>query len=160
MDLMAFQKLRSGLKQNVTPASGVVLEAAELRLRTLLASCGMFSHVEVDRTSDPDRLLIAMVEYNPELSEAEVLGFLKGAWSAELRYLGWDAAAFIVEDEHVELQAATMHGDASHYVSMHLVAEKAAVSAAVEPSDIPAQRRTDPVGHGGFLRRRKKLARV
>ena len=138
MDLMDFQKLRDGLKLNVKPARGEVLEAAALRLRTLLTSSAMFSDVEVDGTTDPDRLLIAMVEYVPELSEDQVVGYLLGAWSAQLRYPGWDAHAFIVHDGHVELQAATMHGDASHFVTLHLVAVCGAEGA--RPVAIPSQR--------------------
>lgn len=130
MELMAFQKLRGGLKTNVSPASGVELEAAESRLRALLTSSAMFGWVEVESTDDPDRLLIAMVNYRPELSEQDIVSYLQRAWVGELRYLGWDAHSFLVEDGHVELEAATMHGDASHFVTLHVVAR----------SGVPAER--------------------
>jgi hypothetical protein len=140
MELMAFQKLRGGLTMNVSPASGIELEAAESRLRTLLTSSAMFGHVEVDKTGEADHLLVAMVYYRPELCEQDIVNYLEKLWVGELRYLGWDAHSFLVEDGQVELQAATMHGDASHYVTLHVMAR------AGIPADaaIPTQRASDP----------------
>jgi hypothetical protein len=157
MELMAFQKLRGGLKMNVSPASGIELEAAESRLRTLLTSSAMFGYVEVDTTQEPDHLLIAMVHYRSELCEQDIVNYLQKLWVGDMRYLGWDAYSFLVEDGQVELQAATMHGDATHYVTLHVVAR------AGIPADaaIPNQRASDPAKPVRWrLRRRRRLTGV
>ncbi len=157
MDMMAFQKLRGGLKGNAAPATGEDLEAAESRLRTLLKSSALFGNVEVAVTDDPDRLLIAMVNYRPETTEEEVTDFLASSWVSHLRYRGWDAHAFLVDNEHVELQAATLHASGSHYVTMHVVATAGLIA---EP-EIPVQRLSETKGSGrSLLRRRRRLTEV
>ncbi|MGZ4444951.1 MAG: hypothetical protein ACXVXC_17445 [Nocardioidaceae bacterium] len=156
MDLMAFQKLRGGLKANVSPATGETLEAAEARLRTLLTSSVLFGNVEVASTEDSDRLLIAMVNFRPGTSEQLVSEYLRQAWTNELRYLGWDACSFLVEDGHVELQAATLHESASHYITLHIVA----TAGVFAESEIPSQRVPDPQSSRSLLRRRRRLTGV
>jgi hypothetical protein len=155
MELIAFQKLRGGLKANAAPAAGDALEAAEARLRTLLMSSAMFGNVEVAVTDDPDRLLIAMVNFRPEHTEQEVTDYLMRSWVTHLRYRGWDAHSFLVENEHVEMQAATLHADGSHFVTIHVVATAAVFA---EPA-IPVQRMTDQRPRGR-LRRKRRLTGV
>jgi hypothetical protein len=149
MELMQFQKLRGGLRINVSPAQGDTLEAVGARLRSLLMSSTIFGNVEVEITDNPDTLVIGLVNYRRELSEQDIVNYLEKAWTDELRYLGWDAHAFLVEDGHVELQAATMHGDASHFVTLHVVATAGATSGA-----IPSQRTSATNWASGFRPRR------
>jgi hypothetical protein len=136
---MAFQKLRGGLTANISPATGAELEGAAARLRKLLKSSAMLAQVEVETTDDPDQLLIAMVRYLPGMSAPEVAGYLEKSWLSELRYLGWDAFSLLVEDGHVELEAATMDGDASHFVTVHLVASEGVPADFEAPAVVPSE---------------------
>jgi len=140
MELMAYQKLRGGLQANVPAATGEVLEAARLRLQAALEGCGAFDQIEVGSTDNPDRLLVSMVTYHPDLSEQDVVDTLEQMWRDDLRDVGWGAHAFLVEDRHVEFEAATISGGARHFVSMHIVATAGVVGG------IPAQR-PSPLAH-------------
>jgi len=123
MDLMAFQKLRGGLQLNVAPAPQPARLAAVDRLRTALATSGVFADVEVEPTADGDRLLVGLCRYSPEHEEGQVVDRLTRVWAEELRLDGWDAHSFLIDDGHVEMQAATVRNDQSHYLTLHLVAQ-------------------------------------
>ena len=68
MNLTAFQKLRSGLRRHGAPVAGRDLLSFELRLRTALEEVGVFADVEVERTPDQDRLLVALCSYRGDLT--------------------------------------------------------------------------------------------
>lgn len=142
MNLVGFQKLRSGFQVNATPASPGVLADFERQLRRQLERSVTFDHVEVEISADPDRLLVGLVSYDPALSESEVAWSLEHVWS-RLEFEHWEAHAFLVEDGHVELQAGTLDGR-NQYVTLHLVAQAVAATAPA----VPAQRAADDAGAG------------
>jgi hypothetical protein len=149
MDLISFQTLRGGLQLNVAPAPQAPRAAAVERLRAVLATSGTFADVEIEATDDPDRLVAGLCTYSPDHPEADIVDTLTRAWAAELRYQGWEGHSFLVEDGHVELQAATVRADRSHFLTLHLVvqADPALVGmqrvAALPPArvQVPEQRR-------------------
>src|SRR3954451_17860827 len=106
MELIDYQKLRGGLQANVTAATEEVLEAARLRVQAALEGCGVFDQIEVGSTDNPDRLLVSMVTYHSDLSEQDVVDTLEQMWRDDLRDVASVPHAFLVEDRHVELEAA------------------------------------------------------
>ena len=119
------------------------------RLRAVLATSGTFGDVEVEVTDDPDRLVAGLCTYSPNHPEADIVDTLTRAWAAELRYHGWEGHSFLVEDGHVELQAATVRADRSHFLTLHLVAQADPALAGTDRTpalpmplaQVPAQRR-------------------
>jgi hypothetical protein len=149
MDLMSFQKLRDGLQLNVAPAPQRATATAVERLRSALITSGVFADVEIEPTGDGDRLVAGLCRYSTEHSEDQIVDRLTQIWTAELRYHGWDAHSLLVDEGHVELQAATVAADRSRYLTLHLIAQAdptlvGAALAADEPR-VPEQR--------GWLRR-------
>ena len=96
-------------------------------------SSGVFEEVEVEHTDDPDQLVIALCKFLPYFTERDVARHLERIWADRVSYPFWEAHAVHVEDEHVEFEAASRHSSGGHYVTVHLVAQKAR---------IPAQRRS------------------
>ena len=133
MNLMQFHRLRTAIQGNAAPGSTRDLATVEGSLRSLLMSSGLFVDVEVERTDDPDQLVIALCTFDPHVSEAAVAGQLERLWADRVSYPFWEAHALLVEDEHVELEAASRPSPVGGYVTVHLVAQKAR---------IPAQRRS------------------
>lgn len=130
MELMQFHTLRTAVQGNAFPGSVADLDSVGGTLRDLLMGSGLFAGVEVEHTEDPDKLVIAMCRFRPELSEDDVARHLETLWQDRIRYPFWEAHAFRVENGHVEFEAATRLSSAGHYVTVHLIAQKA----------IPAQR--------------------
>ena len=83
------------------------MTAAASKLHRRLASSAMFAQVEVEVTEDPERLLVALVHYRPGTPKRQVASYLEAVWITELRLDGLDLFHFLVEDGHVELEAAT-----------------------------------------------------
>lgn len=140
MQLTDYHSLRTGLQRNASPAEpDAVAEMAE-RLRTALVDSGLFHTVELDRTDDIDRLVIALVQFAPDTDAAHVAWRLERLWLDVLAYPFWAAESMLVEDNQVELQAATRSSQRGHYVTLHVVAQ-AAVPAERPDADvvIPAQ---------------------
>ncbi len=146
MDLMSFQKLREGLHRNVAPAPLRAKAAAAERLRSALGSSGAFAGIEVEATGDRDRLVAGLCAFSPQEPVHQVADRLSLAWAA-IRQDGWEAHSFLVEDGHVELQAATTRD--GHFLTLHLVAQadEALVGVDLGPDEprLPEQR--------GWLRR-------
>lgn len=131
MDLVGFHKLRTAVQQSSgRPAAEDVL-AVERRLWSALVSAGTFADVEVDRTDDADRLVIAMCRFPGRLSVEEVAWTLERLWLDRLRYDFWEAHTLIVARGQVELEAASRAGAGGHFVTLHVLAQQ---------SPIPAQR--------------------
>jgi hypothetical protein len=130
MDLMQFHKMRRAIQGNAFPGSEADLETVGGTLRDLLMASGLFAGVEVENTENPDELVIAMCRFRPEVSEQDVARHLESMWDNRVRYPFWEAHAFRVANGHVEFEAATRHSNGGHYVTVHLIAQKA----------IPAQR--------------------
>lgn len=127
MQLGHFHTLRTGIQINASPASGHELASRETALRDMLLASGLFESVEVENTDDPDRLVIGLCEFRPELSEDEVARAIERLWDEGGRYPFWEAHALVVEPEHVEFEAATRAGESGHYVTVHMVATRARI---------------------------------
>ncbi len=131
MDLLQFHKMRTAIQDNAYPGSGQDVATMESNLRDLLMASGLFEEVEVEHTDDPDQLVIGLCTFRPEWSEADIARAIEGLWQNRVRYPFWEAHALLVDEEQVEFEAATRSGGGGHYVTVHLVAQKA---------EIPAQR--------------------
>ena len=132
MNLMDFQKLRTGLQMNARPGARAELSAVEANFRKALMATGAFESVEVEHTDDPDRLVIALCRFHAEYDERQIAELVSSTWDNQIRYTYWDASAVLLDDEHMEFQAATRDSQTGDYVTLHMVAQKSA---------IPAQRR-------------------
>jgi hypothetical protein len=135
MDLLQYHRVRTAIQGNAFPGSDNDLETVEGSLRNLLMASGVFEEVEVAHTDDPDQLVIAMCKFLPYYSEADVARHLERIWGDRVSYPFWEAHAFHVEKEHVEFQAASRHSSGGHYVTVHLVAQKARIPSQRTPFD-------------------------
>ena len=122
MERTEFKLLREGLTANLPPASGALLEGAASRLRRRLVASVMFAQVEVEVTDDPERLLVALVRFRPGTPERQVSSFLEAVWITELRLSGLDVFNFLLDDGHVELEAATGDQSDGYFLSLQLIA--------------------------------------
>jgi len=135
MELAQYHRLRSGVQGNASPGSAQALRDVQENLARALASVGLFSDVEVGYTDDVDNLVIAMCSFNDDLTEAEVASRLELLWESRLRYGFWAAHALLIDSDQVEFQGATRTGTDGHYVTLHIVAQKAFVPAQREALD-------------------------
>ena len=135
MDLVQFHKMRTAVQGNAYPGSGRDLTSMEGTLRDLLLTSGVFDEVEVEHTDDPDQLVIALCHFKPDLSERDVAQLIERLWEQRVRYPFWEAHAVLVGEEHVEFEAATRNSTGGHYVTVHLVAQRAPVPAQRGPRD-------------------------
>lgn len=134
MDLLQFHRVRTAIQGNAFPGKEDDLETVEGQLRNLLMASGVFEEVEVGHTDDPDQLVIAMCKFLPYYSEDDVARHLERIWGDRVSYPFWEAHALHVENEHVEFEAATRHSSGGHYVTVHLVAQKARIPAQRTPN--------------------------
>lgn len=129
MDLLQYHRMRTAIQVNAAPGRERELQPVESSLRDLLLLSGLFEEVEVEHTDDPDQLVIALCTFHPHLSEAQVAERLERIWRDRVSYPFWEAHALHVESEHVELEAASRWSSDGHYVTVHLVAQKARIPA-------------------------------
>ena len=129
MDLLQFHRMRTAVQDNAFPAKEGDLAPVEQSLRDLLMASGVFEEVEVEHTDDPDQLVIALCKFLPYFTERDVARHLERIWADRVSYPFWEAHAIHVEDEHVEFEAASRHSSGGHYVTVHLVAQKARIPA-------------------------------
>ena len=127
MNLLMFHRVRTAIQENASPGSGAELESVESTLREMLMSSGVFEEVEVEHTDDPDQLVIALCQFRPFYTERDVAERLEEIWSDRVRYSFWEAHAILTEDDVVELEAASRIGPVGHYVTVHLVAQRAGI---------------------------------
>ena len=136
MNLVAFQSLRNGLQLNAAPATSQVRRVLEVGLHAELLASGVFDVVEVGSSDDTDRLVLGLCTYGAGVSEDEARWAIERAWSA-LAFHHWQAHAFLTDEGHVELQAATLDRPGGRFVTVHLVAQRAEAPTA----SVPTQRR-------------------
>lgn len=127
MDLMQFHKMRTAVQGTADAGSGTELASMERNLRDLLMASGIFEDVEVEHTDDPNQLVIAMCRFAPEYSEADIAAHLEELWDDRVRYPYWEAHTLVVDEAHVEFEAATRNSNTGPYVTMHLLAQKARI---------------------------------
>ena len=135
MDLLQFHRMRKAVQDNAFPGKEEDLATVEQSLRDLLMSSGVFEEVEVEHTDDPDQLVIALCKFLPYFTERDVARHLERIWADRVSYPFWEAHAVHVEDEHVEFEAASRHSSGGHYVTVHLVAQKARIPAQRVPAE-------------------------
>ena len=119
--------MRTAVQDNAYPAKEGDLAPVEQSLRDLLMASGVFEEVEVEHTDDPNQLVIALCKFLPYFTEQDVARHLERIWADRVSYPFWEAHAFHVENEHVEFEAATRYSSGGHYVTVHLVAQKAKI---------------------------------
>lgn len=127
MEITQFHKMRTAVQSNASPGSDTELGLLKQRLHDTLVSLGMFEDVEVDHTDDVDHLVIAMCRFPEQMSEAQIAQRLERIWEDKLRYGFWEAHATLVDEDHVEFEGATRTSTTGHYVTLHIVAQKARV---------------------------------
>lgn len=135
MNPTQFHAMRTALQDNAFPGRPRDLAEVGSALRELLLAGGIFRDVEVERTDDPDQLVIAMCTFDAGWSEVDVARHLEQVWRDRLAYPCWEAHSVLVDRGFVELLAATRHSTGGHYVTVHLVAQKALVPAQRGPVD-------------------------
>ena len=129
MELVRFHKLRKAVQSNASPGSAQELRDAQESLRRILSSSGLFEKIEVEATDDIDRLVTAVCTFSAVMSEADVAQRLEQAWEDRMRHQFWEAHATLVDPDQVKLEGAARTTTAGHYVTVHIVAEKARVPA-------------------------------
>lgn len=135
MDLVQFHRMRTAVQGNASPGGTAAVGRLEQALRGVLVESSLFATVEVGHTDDPDRLVISLCRFHPFYSGGEVAAIVERAWTGRLCYPFWEAHTIRADDDHVELQAASRAGVGEHYVTVHLVAQRAAVPGQRAPSD-------------------------
>ncbi|GAB2746623.1 hypothetical protein [Nocardioides pakistanensis] len=142
MNLDGFRQLRSSVQCDATPASSQVRRILEDGLREELLATGVCTDLAVGSSGEADRHLVALGLFGSELDEDEVAAAVTRAWG-EVAFHHWQAGAFLVEDGHVEFQALSLDRPGGHYVTVHLVLQRADVPANPRPAApvVPLQRR-------------------
>lgn len=129
MRITEYSKLRAGVQVNARPGTPADVRSTALQLQAALMSTGLFSDVEVDRTDDLDHLVVAMCSFDADASSRRVAAWLEEVWTGRLRYGFWAVHSTLVDDDQVELQGATLSSIGGRYVTVHVVAQKAAIPA-------------------------------
>lgn len=143
MNLTAFQSLRRGLQLNAGPASSQARRVFEVALREELLASGVFVTLEVGSSDEADHLLVALGSFRADVDQAVVVAAVERAWDT-VAFHHWSGHAFLTEDGHVELQAATLDRPNGRYVTFHLVVERSAVLSGAAPvSVMPMQRHSE-----------------
>lgn len=123
--LHAYKRMRTGIQVNAAPVPAGALPPLRTRLLERLIGTDTFHSLEVGHTADPDRLLIGLAAFAPDVSADRVGAALSSAWADVLRHDHWAAEHLLCEDGHVELQAATRAGASGGFLTVHLVATAA-----------------------------------
>ena len=127
MDLMQFHRMRTAVQDNAFPGRESDLRTVAAQLQNMLMSSGIFEEVEVEPTDNPDELVIALCKFMPFFTEQDIARHLERIWGDRVSYPFWEAHAFHVENDHVEFEAATRASSSGHYVTVHLVAQRAQI---------------------------------
>ena len=127
MNPLTFHRVRTAIQDNASPGRGAELTDVESTLRETLMASGLFEEVEVEHTDDPDQLVIALCQFRPFYTEGDVAARLEALWGERVRYPFWEAHAVSTAVDYVELEAASRSGDDGHYVTVHVVAQKAGI---------------------------------
>jgi hypothetical protein len=132
MQIAEYYTIRRAVQENAPRPDAAAIAAMETELHAALRATGLFHSIEVGHTEDPDRFLIAMVGFAPDLDASEAAVALARVWTKQIAYGFWRAQTIRVDKGHVELQGATRLSLQGHYATVHLIAEEAA-----EPANHP-----------------------
>lgn len=127
MELHHFHQRRTAIQANGRPGQPSHLQGMQDTLREVLMSSGLFEDVEVEHTENRDALVIALCSFRHLYTELDIAERLENLWSDLVRFPFWEAHAVLTHKDHVELEAASALSPAGHYVTVHLVAEKARI---------------------------------
>jgi hypothetical protein len=127
MNLLMFHRVRTAIQENASPGTGAELESVETTLRDMLLASGVFEEVEVEHTDDPDQLVIALCQFRPFYTERDVAQRLEAIWGERVRYPFWESHALTTSKGFVEFEAASRASEAGHYVTVHLIAQRAGI---------------------------------
>jgi hypothetical protein len=119
--------MRTGLQINAAPAGAAAVQPLARRLQESLQATGLFSDVEVDVTENVDAMVIGMCTFPAEMVVGRLAHWLEQLWQQQLRYGFWEAHTLLVDDEQVEFLGATRSGLNGHYVTLHLIAQRASI---------------------------------
>jgi hypothetical protein len=135
MDAMTFQRKRNAIQVSAAPGTSADLEVLEHTISDQLMESGLFEEVEVEHTDNPDQLVIALCKFRPFCTERDVAKRLETIWSDRVRYPFWEAHALRTNEDEVEFDAASRISPEGHYVTVHVVAQRAGI-----PEQRPASR--------------------
>jgi hypothetical protein len=156
VDYREFRRLREGCISNLPPATDATVDSAANRLRNRLMSSARFAGVTVEKTTDPERLLVAAVRYRPGTPVAQVSSYLEAAWVAELRLPGLDAFNFHTSEGHVELESFTGDKASGYFLTLHLLAEE---GSAEDFENLPPATADSDSGSGDAPKARRRWLR-
>ena len=125
MQIAEYYTIRRGVQSSAPAPDDAAVTAMEIELRAALLATEMFHSVEVGRSDDPDRRVLAMVRFAPEIDSSEAALALARLWVKQIAYGFWQAQTIRVDKGHVELQGATLLSMRGHYCTVHLVAQEA-----------------------------------
>jgi hypothetical protein len=129
MKITQFHTMRTAVQDNAAPASPAEQQRLVEELERSLVGTGVFEDVEVGRTDNIDNLVIAMCTFPADVDEDVVARWLEGLWGTRLSHGFWEAHASLVHADQVELEGATRAGLDGRYLTVHILAQKAAVPA-------------------------------
>lgn len=145
MRVAEYYTMRRAVQNSAPAPDDAAVSAMEIELRAALLATGIFHSVEVGRTDDQDRLIIAMVRFDPAVDAAEAALALARLWTKQVAYGFWRAQTIRVDKGHVELQGATRLSLEGHYATVHLIAQEAPAPALAAPRVLrPATGRPTP----------------
>lgn len=147
MEIAEYYTMRRAVQSNAPAPDPAVIAGMETDLRAALLTTGLFHTVDVGHTDDPDRFVIALCSFAPEIDAAEAAVALARLWSKQIAYGFWRAETLRVDKGHVELQGATRFGLSGHFATVHLVAQEAPVPARM----VKLPPRTRPVPSTGIM---------
>ena len=127
MNLLMFHRVRTAIQENANPGTGAELVSVETKLRDMLMASGIFEEVEVEHTDDPDQLVIALCQFRPFYTERDVAQRLEAIWGERVRYPFWESHALTTDKGFVEFEAASRESESGHYVTVHLIAQRAGI---------------------------------
>ena len=142
MRISEYSTMRRAVQSSAPAPDAAAVASLETELQAALRATGLFHTVEVGRTNDADRLVIALCEFAPEVDADEAARVLSRLWAKQVAYGFWRAEWLRVTKGHVELQGATRASLTGHYATMHLVAK--AAPAPARPVALPARVRQIP----------------
>lgn len=125
MRIAEYSTMRRAVQSNAPAPDAAAVAAMETDLRAGLLATGLFHSVEVDTTDDPDRFVIAMVGFAPDVDVERAAQALSRVWTKHVAYGFWHAQTLRIDKTQVELQGATRFSMHGHYATVHLIAQEA-----------------------------------
>lgn len=125
MDPASYHRLRLAVQENALPAGPDYAWELERKLRQELQDCELFDQVEVGHTPDPNQLVIALCRCSPGIMPWTAAQGLERLWGWAVGQSPWEAHCVTSMGEVVDFEGAVTLEDGRHYLTVHLVAERA-----------------------------------